>query len=195
MQALEARFPGSAVSLDTERSAESPEEMLREFEQRLADCSALAFRVALGVLHNREDAEDVAQEAFVRAYRSFHTLRDRERFRGWLARIAWRLALDRRRAAGRRERHELAAAEAMPAPTVEDLAASREFQQHVERAMDELPEKLRLVLILAAVEGYDYGEVARVLGLPDGTVKSRLHVARKKLSERLQCFASATKKA
>ncbi len=69
----------------------------REFEQRLADSSTLAFRVALGVLHNREDAEEVAQEAFVKAYRNFQRLRDRDRFRAWLARIAWRLALDRQR--------------------------------------------------------------------------------------------------
>jgi len=190
MHALAASYPGSAVSLDTEPSSE----IVREFEQRLADSSRLAFRVALGVLRNREDAEDVAQEAFLRAYRSFHRLRDRERFRAWLARIAWRLALDRRRAAGRRERCELASVDLAPAPTAEDLTASREFQRHLERAMDELPEKLGQVLILAAVEGHDLREVARLLGLPEGTVKSRLHFARKQLAEKLRWIVNATKK-
>ncbi len=111
MQAV-VSYPRSVVSLDTEPSSET----LREFEQRLGDCSALAFRVALGVLHNREDAEDVAQEAFLRAYRSFHRLRDRDRFRGWLVRTAWRLAIDRWRATGRRERRERASVDAASAP-------------------------------------------------------------------------------
>ena len=158
----------------------------REFEARLADSSGLAFRVALGVLHNREDAEDVAQEAFVRAYRSFHRLRDRDRFRGWLARIAWRLALDRRRGTERREQRELAASDPAPSLTVEDLAASRQFQERLERAMDQLPEKLRMVLVLAGVQGYDTREVASLLALPEGTVKSRLHAARKQLAEKLR---------
>src|SRR5580693_7392336 len=80
MNALAASFPGSAVSHD--------ESLAREFEQRLADCPKLAYRVALGVLHNTAEAEDVAQEAMLRAYRNFHRLRDRERFRGWL--FGWR---------------------------------------------------------------------------------------------------------
>ncbi len=60
--------------------------------------------------------------------------------------------------------------------------------------MDELPEKLRQVLILAAVEGHDLREVARLLGLPEGTVKSRLHLARKQLAEKLRWFVSDTRK-
>lgn len=171
-------------------SAESvviPDQTLEhEFEQRLADSSALAFRVALGVLRNRADAEEVAQESFVRAYRSFHRLRDREKFRAWLVRIAWRLALDRIRAQRRRERRELAAPRAPDGPTVEDVAAAHEFQERLAAAIEELPEKLRIVLLLAAVEGHDMDEVARLLGLPQGTVKSRLHLARKRLAERLR---------
>ncbi len=166
----------------------------REFEQRLADSSRLAFRVALGVLRHREDAEDVAQEAFVRAYRNFHRLRDRDRFQAWLARITWRLAIDRLRAAGRRARYEdSAAAEWMAAdrtesaqPSVEQMAATREFQRRLDRAVDELPEKLRAVVLLAAIEGHDTQEVARLLGIPEGTVKSRLHIARRKLAEKLR---------
>src|SRR6058998_4411229 len=69
----------------------------REFEARLGESSTLAFRVAFGVLRHRQDAEDVAQEAFVRAYRGFRQLRDRDRFRAWLVRMTWRLAIDRQR--------------------------------------------------------------------------------------------------
>lgn len=183
MDALAARLPGSAVSRE--------DSLEREFEQRLADCPTLAFRVALGVLHDPAEAEDVAQDAMLRAYRNFHRLRDRERFRGWLVRTAWRLALDRIRAAARRGRREQAAFElgwqdAARTDNAEEIAASGEFERHVAAALDTLPEKLRLVTVLAAIEGYNTREVARLLGVPEGTVKSRLFFARRRLAESLQ---------
>jgi RNA polymerase sigma-70 factor (ECF subfamily) len=180
MDALVGTYPEAAVILDSS--------LEREFEERLADSSALAFRVALGVLRNRDDAEDVAQEAFLRAYQSFSRLRDRDRFRAWLVRITWRLALDRIRAARRREARETAVmVQEMNSPerTVEDVRAGREFQQRLAQALDELPEKLRVVVLLGAIEGHDTREVSRLLDLPEGTVKSRLFHARKKLAEML----------
>src|SRR3954466_3817052 len=78
------------------------DDLEREFEARLTECSTLAFRVAFSVLRHREDAEDVAQDAFAKAYRSFRQLRDRDRFRAWLVRMTWRMALDRRRGDRRR---------------------------------------------------------------------------------------------
>ena len=178
MDALSASLPGSVVSLDAS--------LEREFEQRLTDCPTLAYRVALGVLRNTAEAEDVAQEAMLRAYRNFHRLRDRERFRGWLVRTAWRLALDRIRAAGRRERRERAAMEERCESLVDNVAESREFERHVARALDELPDKLRIVMVLAAIEGYNTREVANLLDIPEGTVKSRLFLARKQLAESLR---------
>jgi RNA polymerase sigma-70 factor, ECF subfamily len=165
-----------------------------EFQERLAASSRLAFRVALAVLHNAADAEDIAQEALVKAYHHFHRLRDPDRFRAWLVRVTWRLAADRIRATVRREKYEqqLCPPHA-EAASVEEAVASREIQQHIERAVDALPEKLRMTLILAAVEGYDTAEVARLLGVPEGTVKSRLHLARKKLAERLQWLVTGTR--
>src|SRR5678815_5595139 len=77
-------------------------EIEREFEARLIESSTLAFRVAYGVLRHREDAEDVGQEAFVKAHRNFRQLRDRERFRAWLVRITWRMAINRLRSERRR---------------------------------------------------------------------------------------------
>ena len=82
------------------------QELAREFEVRLVESSTLAVRVAYSVLRNREDAEDVAQEAFAKAYRSFSQLRDRERFRAWLVRMTWRMALDRQRSNRRRVARE-----------------------------------------------------------------------------------------
>jgi len=179
MAALATSLPGSAVNLNASLEG--------EFEQRLADCPTLAYRVALSVLRNTAEAEDVAQEAMLRAYRNFHRLRERGSFRAWLVRTAWRLSLDRIRAAGRRERREEAAF-AMQATGrgVEDVAASNEFVRHVAAALDELPEKLRLVMVLAAIEGYNTREVALLVGVPEGTVKSRLHIARKQMAEKLQ---------
>jgi RNA polymerase sigma-70 factor, ECF subfamily len=168
-----------------------------DFDDRLAECGPLAYRVARGVLRNDADAEDVAQEALLRAYRRFDRLRDRNRFRAWLVRITFRLALDRARAAKRREQRETLwaqPAQSPPPATAEDLAASSEFRAHLERAVEHLPKKLRLVLLLAAMQGHTLDEVAAMLGLPTGTVKSRLFLARKTLAEKLRCCVSAIKK-
>ena len=168
----------------------------REFEERLAECGPLAYRVARGVLRNPADAEDVAQEALLRAYRRFDRLRDRNRFRAWLVRIAFRLALDRLRYGKRRELRDTLWSQPEhqpPAATAEDLAASNEFQEHLENALAELPEKLRLVLLLAAMEGHTIDEIARMLGISMGTVKSRIFYARKQLAEKLRCYANTIK--
>lgn len=164
----------------------------REFQSRLAECSTLAFRVALGVLRNRTEAEDVAQEAMLRAYREFHRLREPERFKSWLVRIAWRTAIDHQRAGRRRMNREQTVAtndaheSASRARSAEEVAASREFEQRLDAAMDELPEKLRLVMVMAGIEGYNAREVAVLLSLPEATVKSRIRLARARLAERLR---------
>jgi RNA polymerase sigma-70 factor (ECF subfamily) len=168
----------------------------REFEERLADCGPLAYRVARGVLRNTADAEDVAQEALLRAYRNFDRLRDRNRFRGWLVRIAFRLAIDRLRSRKRREERDTLWSQPehrLPAATAEDLAASSEFQVHLDNALAELPEKLRLVLLLAAMEGHTIEEIAALVGISIGTVKSRIFYARKQLAEKLRCHSNTIK--
>jgi RNA polymerase sigma-70 factor (ECF subfamily) len=180
--------PGQMLEGLTAREA-GEARVTREFEERLAECGPLAFRVAQGVLRNAADAEDVAQEALLRAYRNFARLREPARFRGWLVRITFRLALDRWRSAKRRERREtewLPPEHPATAPTAEELAASREFQARLERALEELPEKFRSVVLLAGIEGYTLEEVAAMLAIPMGTVKSRLFFARKRLAEKLR---------
>lgn len=171
-------------------SLESQREL--EFERRLGDCGTLAVRVAYSVLRNRDDAEEVAQEAFVRAYRRFHELRDRDRFRAWLVRICWRLALDRLRADRRRRRREdAAAAEPAAGRSVEEVAAGREIEARVLDAVAALPDGLRLVVVLAAIEGHDMAVVGRLLRVPEGTVRSRLHRARRALAEKLRWMRNA----
>src|SRR6266853_175376 len=161
-------------------------ELDREFEARLVESSTLAFRVAYSVLRHREDAEDVAQEAFAKAYRNFRQLRDRDRFRAWLARMTWRLAIDRCRAAHRRQKVESAAGDT-GVTTTADAVEIREREELLWKAIDTLPMKLRMVLVLASIEGHDVKDVASLLGIPKGTVKSRLFVARQRLKEQLQC--------
>lgn len=162
------------------------EDLQREFELRIAESTTLAFRVAFGVVRNREDAEDVAQEAFARAYKNFTRLRDREQFRAWLVRITWRLALDHLRSHKRRirrEDHHAATGDRhIPAVNV----VEKERVHRLWKAIDALPEKLRIAIVLAGIEEQNIQEIAVLLDLPEGTVKSRLFHARHRLKELLQ---------
>ena len=165
------------------------DDLEREFEARLTESSTLAFRVAYSVLRNREDAEDVAQSAFINAHRHFHRLRDRDRFKAWLTRMTWRLALNRARADRRRETREEAPHDLQPSVDAEEILVSNERAEHLWRAIDALPPKLRETVVLASIEGHGVSDVARLLGVPEGTVKSRLFLARERLAEKLQCIA------
>lgn len=162
------------------------DQLEREFEVRLVESSTLAFRVAYAVLRQREDAEDVAQDAFAKAYRHFRHLRERDAFRAWLVRMTWRLAIDRQRADRRRVSRESTQIEAETATDGTAEVVARERAAQLWSAIDALPEKLRVVVILSGIEGYDVREVARLLKIPDGTVKSRLFLARQRLKEQLQ---------
>ena len=191
MQELILIEPGSTANAEWTSEAECFA-IRREFEERLADSSALAYRVARGVLRNDADAEDVAQESLLRAFRKFARLRDRNRFRAWLVRISFRLALDRLRSAKRRQVREAEWMREQERSQSGSPRDPREFQQHLERALGELPEKLRLVLLLSAMEDHSLDEVAVLLSVPVGTVKSRLFFARKQLAEKLRCFVKPT---
>jgi RNA polymerase sigma-70 factor (ECF subfamily) len=170
------RLAGEFVSTD--------QELEGQFDARLVESARLAFRVAFSVLRHREDAEDVAQDAFAKAHRRFRQLRDPERFERWLVRMVWRLALDRRRGDHRRSTRE-AEHDRTRRPTSTDEVADERARMLWE-AIDALPEKLRCVVVLASIEGHDLAAVARLLGIPQGTVKSRLFLARQRIKERLQ---------
>jgi RNA polymerase sigma-70 factor (ECF subfamily) len=182
----------SSLANNKESQGSDQAATLRDFEARVAECGPLAFRVARGVLRNAADAEDVAQEALLRAFRRFNRLRDRTRFRAWLVRISFRLAIDRVRSSQRRAIRETGWSQlpSQPPANAEQLTAFTEFQVHLNAAVDALPEKLRMVLLLSAIEGYSTEEVAEMLSLPTGTVKSRLFFARKQLAEKLRCHVN-----
>jgi RNA polymerase sigma-70 factor (ECF subfamily) len=169
-------LPGAWLTVDDAVSA--------AFDAQVPEASRLAFRVAYSVLRHHQQAEDVAQEAMVRAFRAFHRLRDPGSLRAWLVRTAWRLALDEQRGHRRRLVRDGHVAQASTRQ-VSDSAASTEVRA-LWAAIDRLPEPLRVPLVLASIEGHTLQEVAALLELPDGTVKSRLFEARRRLKEWLR---------
>ena len=159
-----------------------------EFGERIAENQRRVFQIDLSILGYAADAEDVAQEAFLRAYQKFASLREAEKFRAWVNRIVFRLALNRKRGYWRRLARDTDWQSAGTA-TMVDGAKEAEQQvmlDHLRREIERLPEKLRHVLQLSLVEEMDAAEVGAVLGIPAGTVRSRLHTARKLLLEVMQ---------
>jgi RNA polymerase sigma-70 factor (ECF subfamily) len=127
----------------------------------------------------------VAQEAFLRAYQKFDSLREAEKFRGWVNRIVFRLALNRKRNYRRRLARDTAW-HTTETRTMVDGAKDAEQQvmlERLRREIERLPRKLRSVLQLSLVEEMDAADVGAVLGIPAGTVRSRVHTARKLLLE------------
>ncbi len=150
-------------------------ELVRRYQQ-------LVFAVSLRLLRDRDLAEDVTQEAFVRAYLSLDRFRG-SNFRAWVLRIAHNAALDLLRATARRPHAPLEVVPELPGPEPGETSAA-EYQGLVvalEAALAALPPDQRAVVILADVEGLSYDEVAEILAIPVGTVKSRLARARVRL--------------
>ena len=148
------------------------------------------WRLAYQVLHDREEAWDVAQEAFVRAFHSLSSFRGQSAFYTWLFRITVNVATDRHRQRGAQARAfgpervtEEEWTRSMPDPgRGPDQEATRaEQRERIRRALDALPPKARTIIMLSDVEGLSYREIAEVLNCPIGTVMSRLHNARKRL--------------
>jgi RNA polymerase sigma-70 factor (ECF subfamily) len=174
--------------MDNLMARSDAEERSAGFAARVAENQRRVFHIAYGVLGNWADAEEVAQEAFLHAYRKFSSLREAEKFRAWVNRIAFRLALNRQRGIRRRLVRDNTWHAAGPGDTV-DGSSQPEQRMLVDRLRNEiesLPEKLRRVLQLSIVEDMNANDVSLVLGIPAGTVRSRLHAARKLLLEAMK---------
>ncbi len=176
----------TGVRMESLIVADAPDGERVDFERRLGESRRLVFQIAYSALASAADAEEVAQEVFLRAYRKLKTLREPEKFRAWVARMSWRLALNRLRASRRTLARDTAWFEctASPPASAETLAAEREFRGRLRQEIDRLPEKLRSVLLLSAIDEQDARSVAAILEIPEGTVRSRLHLARKQLLRR-----------
>jgi RNA polymerase sigma-70 factor, ECF subfamily len=140
--------------------------------------------VVWGIVRNGADAEELTQEAFVRAYEKFHLFRAGAPFGPWVYRIAKNLALDVMK---HRRRFPTEPIEALPPArvAVDPEVGGREKARRIDAAIESLPEMQRLVARLFLVEQLDHAEIARVLDLSEGTVRSHLSLARKKLKQML----------
>lgn len=158
------------------------------FGARVAENQRRVFQIAYGILGNPADAEEVAQEAFLRAYQKFESLRETDKFRAWVNRIAFRLALNRQRGLRRRLTRETAWHGAGTGETVDGAKSAEEsvMVEWLRNEIEGLPEKLRRVLQLSIVDDMDAADVGVVLGIPTGTVRSRLHTARKILLDAMK---------
>jgi RNA polymerase sigma-70 factor (ECF subfamily) len=130
------------------------------------------IRTATNLLRDRYEAEDVSQEAFLKAFREIHRLRDDRAFAGFLYRICVRLCMDRLRLK-RAEPAELDSVQPHEGPSVENRVL-------IEKLLDQLPSELRTTLVLREIEQLSYEEVAEAMRVPIGTVRSRLHTARER---------------
>lgn len=148
--------------------------------------AGVMFRVAHAVLRSRAEAEDVVQEAFLRVVRHRGSLGEVREMRVWLVRIAWRLALDRRRKL-RPEQMDRVFAESLAARDVSADAAMAQAEEfaRVLREMERLPRAEREVLALAATEEMSAAEMAAVVGRSESAVRALLFRARARLKERL----------
>lgn len=148
----------------------------------------LVYRVAYSVLRNHHDAEDATQEAFVRVLRYRRKLAEVRDLRTWLARIAWRVAVGRRRTAAEVPLEELAEVAIQirsHAAAADDQVAGKEMAGLLETMITALPRKLRDPLTLSTVEEMSAADIAQVLEIKESVVRSRLFRARRILRERL----------
>jgi len=170
---------------------------LDAFEPLVKQHYERAVRIAYGVVRRQEDAVDVAQNAFLKAYQKISDFSGRSRFSTWLYRIVFNQALDYKRKRDRRKVVSLDTSEEdgqhprEPAALVDsaenprEAAYAGEMEAQLERALETLSEEHRQVLILREVQGLSYEEIAEIAQCPLGTVMSRLHHARRALRETL----------
>lgn len=173
------------------------------FEEDALQYARQLYSAALRMTRNPSDAEDLVQETFLKAYRAYDSFEEGTNLKAWLYRILTNTFINKYRADSRRPKQsELG--------DVEDLymyrriavgdssAASRSAEERVleglleediKRAVEELPEKFRIPVLLADLEGFSYKEIAEILDIPIGTVMSRLHRGRKAMEKRLWDYA------
>jgi RNA polymerase sigma-70 factor (ECF subfamily) len=205
MQVLSAELVGrpTDVAVESARGSEDPDSEwvarwqagdAKAFEVLVKRHERRVYRLLLRMLGSTEEAEDAAQEAFLSLHRHGHRFRREARFSTFVYRVAVNAALNRRRSQGRaRARYKeliqrQAAGEHLPsAPRDPESAASgAQVQARVQEALLCLPPDLRMAVILYDIEGQSYRDIAGVLGIPEGTVKSRIHRARNALRELLR---------
>lgn len=147
------------------------------FERNIREYAPNMYRLALAMLHNRQDAEDAVSEAVLMAYEKRHTLRDRNRFKSWIMQI---VANEARRIYGKKRR-------ITPMEDMEAYMPSFRDENHeLWDVVMQLETAHREVIMLYFYERFSIKEIGRILHVPEGTVKSRLYRAKKALKEMLE---------
>ena len=164
------------------------------FQELVSRYHQKVYLVILGLLRNREDALEVAQETFLRAYRKISGFQGGSSFYTWLYRIGVNLAIDAQR---RQKRNPLDFRESMDSvlESQDEVARDpfadvhdRELREGLMKAINDLTPEHKAVIVLRTVEGLSYKDIGEILGCSEGTVMSRLQYARKKLHEKLSAF-------
>ena len=178
---------------------------MQAFGSLVAKYQDRIFNMILRMCPNRAEAEELAQEAFLKAMQRIDQFRGRSRFYTWLFRIAANLTISHRRRAARLRFRSIDSLEELYGsqahslttqlaerryPRPETMAIAAETQRRILAALDELDEEFRIVLVLRDIEEMDYAQIAAVLDVPVGTVKSRLHRARLTVRDRLKDLLS-----
>jgi len=142
--------------------------------------------IAWGIVRNAHDAEDLAQEAFVKAFQTIDRFKSGEPFGPWIYRIVTNLSLDVMKHRSRFRHEEISESEQATRRDRADLMASaNEIGSRIDDAIRSLPEQQRVVARLYLVEEFDHADIAAMTGLTEGTVRSHLSLARRKLREQL----------
>ena len=161
------------------------------FEKLVIENQTKVYNLALRMVGNQEDAYDASQEAFIKAYNSIALFRGESRFSVWLYRLTTNVCLDFLRSQGRKQHdsltymneedddRELEIPDDRFSP--ETLAEKKELREAVNRGLMNLPKDYRAILLLREIDGLSYEEIATALALEEGTVKSRIFRARKRL--------------
>lgn len=171
-----------AADISISQAAEDP------LEQLVRENAQFVYQIAYSVLRNPADAEDAAQETFIRVLRHRREIPELIDRRAWLARMTWRIALNKRR---KRAVAELARFPARllgsgsKQPNPEELASNGELVVLLDRLIVSLPEELRNILLLSTVQNISSSEIAHILDIPESSVRTRLFRARKLLREKL----------
>lgn len=173
------------------------------FERDAMEFAPQLYSAALRMTRNPADAEDVVQETFLKAYRAYASFEEGTNLKAWLYRILTNTYINRYRKKSRRpdevdlgEVEDLYLYRRLGAANTPDSSRSAEeavlegiVDEDVKRAVEALPERFRLPVLLADVEGFAYKEIAEIMDVPIGTVMSRLHRGRKQLQKALWQFA------
>lgn len=175
---------GAAVKLLNDE-ARTVDRDATEFEEKVRAHSRVAFRVAYAVLRNHADAEDAVQETFLKVYKARAT--EVEDWAAWIARIAYRTAID---LVKQRKHEDVEEFEFVDGRESHDEVLSREQQvAKLRRLIAGLPEELRHPLVLSELQELNSRQVGEVLGIPEGTVRTRLMRARQVLREKFEAGA------